>query len=269
MHSCTKGSSRINVEDHLVLIFCLHFFPGRYDQNVVYIELMEVLFPVIDPVLVLCLGFCDGCLSDIHKASQILQCSLHIFQDCLGIRILFQIEVQICDPVICWSLRHDIHKHLCLILIGQWLLILDFHTFNSHLGKCTDHNILCLCFCLKCKTVPFHLLYLLMLYTHLWIFIPVCRLFSIVPKTGTSFNIHEYRKKRKRHFVPLSCFHFIYSSNISFTFSRKPFFFFSVFSEVSDVLSSDGRFPHAASKASRAFFASSLRFVGVWTTSVT
>ena len=157
MHSCTKGSSWINVEDHLVLIFCLHFFPGRYDQNVVYIELMEVLFPVIDPVLVLCLGFCDGCLSDIHKASQILQCSLHIFQDCLGIRILFQIEVQICDPVICWSFRHDIHEHLRFVLISQRLFILDFHTFNSHLGKCTDHNILCLCFCLKCKTVPFHI----------------------------------------------------------------------------------------------------------------
>ena len=124
-------------------------------------------------------------------------------------------------------------------------------------------------FVLSVKRFHFIFLYLLMLCTHLRIFVPVCRLFSIVPKTGTSFNIHEYRKKRKRHFVPLSCFHFIYSSNISLTFSRKPFFFFSVFSEVSDVLSSDGRFPHAASKASRAFFASSLRFVGVWTTRVT
>ena len=127
-------------------------------------------------------------------------------------------------------------------------------------------------FVLSVKRFHFIFLYLLMLYTHLRIFVPVCRLFSVVPKTGTSFNIHEYRKKRKRLFMPLSCFMFIYSSNISLTFSRKPFFFFSVFSdfsEVSAVLSAAGRLPHAASKASRAFFASSLRLVGVWTTSVT
>ena len=125
-------------------------------------------------------------------------------------------------------------------------------------------------FCLKCKTVPFHISispYAVYTFTDFF----SC-LLPVFLKTGTSFNIHEYRKKRKRLFAPLSCFMFIYSSNISFTFSRKPFFFFSVFSdfsEVSAVLSAAGRLPHAASKASKAFFASSLRLVGVWTTSVT
>ena len=124
-------------------------------------------------------------------------------------------------------------------------------------------------FVFSVKRFHFIFLYLLMLYTHLRISFPVYCLFSFHPKTGTSFNIHEYRKKRKRLFAPLSCFRFIYSSNISLTFSRKPFFFFSVFSEVSAVLSSAGRLPHAASKAARAFFASSFKLVGVWTTSVT
>ena len=55
MHTGTKGCTRIDVKDHFVLVFFCDFFPGRNDQNIIYIKLMEKFLPVIDPVLVLCL----------------------------------------------------------------------------------------------------------------------------------------------------------------------------------------------------------------------
>ena len=47
----------IDMHDHLAFIFRLYFFPGRNDQDIIHIELVKIFFPVIDPVLVLCLGF--------------------------------------------------------------------------------------------------------------------------------------------------------------------------------------------------------------------
>ena len=73
MHTGTKRRARINMNDHLILIFRFYFFPGRDDQDIVHIKLMKILFPVVDPVLVFGLGFCDRSLSDIHKHTKLFQ----------------------------------------------------------------------------------------------------------------------------------------------------------------------------------------------------
>lgn len=59
MHSCAKSCARINVNDYFILILRLYIFPGRDNQHVIYGKLMEIFFPVIDPVHILCLGFFD------------------------------------------------------------------------------------------------------------------------------------------------------------------------------------------------------------------
>ena len=164
MHTGSKSSTRINVKDHFILIFCLYFFPGRYDQDIIYIELMEILFPVVDPVLIFCLGFFDGSFSDVHKISQVVQCFTDIFEDCFFICIFFQIEVQIGNAIIRRSLRHNVYKHLCFIFFCQRLLVLNFHTFNSNFSKCADHDIFGFCFRFYCKTVPLHRLFSISFY---------------------------------------------------------------------------------------------------------
>ena len=45
---------------------------GRHDKDIIYIELVEILFPVINPVLVLCLRFFNGSFPDVHKILQVI-----------------------------------------------------------------------------------------------------------------------------------------------------------------------------------------------------
>ena len=92
VHAGSERGSRIDVKDHLVLIFRLHFLPGGDDQNIVHIKLMEIFLPVIDPVFIFRTGFLNASLSDIHKGTQFFQSVPYIFQDFLFIRVLFQIE---------------------------------------------------------------------------------------------------------------------------------------------------------------------------------
>ena len=55
MHTGSKGCARIDMNDHFALIFRFHLLPGRNDENIIHIELMKILFPVVDPVLIFCL----------------------------------------------------------------------------------------------------------------------------------------------------------------------------------------------------------------------
>ena len=61
MHTGAKGRTRINMNNHLVLILSLYFLPGRNDQNIIHIKLMEILLPVVDPVLILGLAVAQSC----------------------------------------------------------------------------------------------------------------------------------------------------------------------------------------------------------------
>ena len=69
MHTGSKGCSRVNVKDHFILILCLYFLPGGNDQNIIHIKLFKILFPVVDPVNILCLVNLNAALSDIQKSS--------------------------------------------------------------------------------------------------------------------------------------------------------------------------------------------------------
>ena len=72
MHSGSERRTRINVNYHFSAVFRLYFLPGRNDQNVVYIELMEILFPVIHPVHVLGLRLFNQALAYIHIGGHVL-----------------------------------------------------------------------------------------------------------------------------------------------------------------------------------------------------
>ena len=70
MHARSERGSRVNMDDHAVPVFLLYFLPGGNDQNIIHVKLFEILFPVVDPVLVLCLGCGDGTLTDIHEIAE-------------------------------------------------------------------------------------------------------------------------------------------------------------------------------------------------------
>ena len=89
----------------VIRILRLYLFPGRNDQNVIDIKLMEILFPVVDPVLVLSLTFLDGTLTDIHKAAELLKSLVYTGKDRLFVRILLQIKAQIGNSVVLRTIR--------------------------------------------------------------------------------------------------------------------------------------------------------------------
>ena len=148
MHSRTEGSTRINMDHHLVLIFRFYIFPGRYNQNIIYIELMKILLPVIYPVHIFCLGLLDHALAHIHIGRHISQLPTDICKHFFLIFFRFQIETQIGHAVIALNLRKNIHKHLLFICLCQRNLIFDFHSLNPQIHQHAADNIFSLCCCL-------------------------------------------------------------------------------------------------------------------------
>ena len=67
MHAGAKCRTGIDMKHHLVSIFRFDIFPGRDHQDIIDIELVEILFPVVDPVNVLRLIYHNRSLADIHK----------------------------------------------------------------------------------------------------------------------------------------------------------------------------------------------------------
>ena len=141
MHTGTKRRARINMNDHLILIFRFYFFPGRDDQDIIHIKLMKILFPVVDPVLVFGLGFCDRSLSDIHKHTKLFQSIFYICKQLFFIFFLIQVKVQISDPVICRSVWKNIDKHLLFVLLRQRYFIFNLYAFHAGFCQCGDHDI--------------------------------------------------------------------------------------------------------------------------------
>ena len=141
VHTGSKCCTRVNVKDHFVLIFFFDFFPGWNDQDIIYIELMEKFFPVVDPVLIFCLGFFDRAFSDVHESTQFFQCVSYITKNALLVGIFFQIKIQICDPVICRSVWKNIDKHLLFVLLRQRYFIFNLYAFHAGFCQCGDHDI--------------------------------------------------------------------------------------------------------------------------------
>ena len=57
MHAGTKRGTRIDLDEQLVLVLLRDGLPGWLDEDVIYGKRFEVLFPVVDPVLILRLGY--------------------------------------------------------------------------------------------------------------------------------------------------------------------------------------------------------------------
>ena len=141
MHTRSKGCARIDMDDHFIPVFRLYFLPGRDDQNVVHIELFEILFPVVDPVLVLCLRLYDGALSKVQELLHFCKCRADICKNLLLVLIHIEVKIQVGNAVVIRNIRHDIYEHLLFVALGQRLFVLNFHAFDSHIGQSRDHNI--------------------------------------------------------------------------------------------------------------------------------
>ena len=159
MHTCTKGCTRIYMNDHLILILRLYVFPRRDDQYIIDSKLMEILLPVIYPIYIFCLRFLDLHTSDIHIGTDLFQFLTNCLKHLLLVLILFQIEADISHAVIHIDLRQDVHEHLLLLSLGKRNLVFHFHTLDSQIHQTAADNILCFCRCFNSKFIPFHMLF--------------------------------------------------------------------------------------------------------------
>lgn len=50
MHACPERSAGIYGSLDFIAVFFLYLFPGRDDENIIDVELVEILLPVVDPV---------------------------------------------------------------------------------------------------------------------------------------------------------------------------------------------------------------------------
>ena len=57
MHAGTKRGTWIDLNEQLVLMLLRDRFPGWFNQDIINGKGLEVLLPVIDPVLVLRFGY--------------------------------------------------------------------------------------------------------------------------------------------------------------------------------------------------------------------
>ena len=73
MFSGSERGSRINLDQKLVLMLFRDLLPRRLDQDMVNRKWFEVLFPVVDPVLIVRLGLCDLSGTDIHELADLLK----------------------------------------------------------------------------------------------------------------------------------------------------------------------------------------------------
>ena len=73
MFSGSEGGSRVDLDQELVLMFFRDLLPGRLDQDMVHGKRFEILFPVVDPVLIIRLGLCNLCGSDIYELADLLK----------------------------------------------------------------------------------------------------------------------------------------------------------------------------------------------------
>ena len=143
--------------DHqLAFILFFHLLPGGDYQNIIDIELVEILLPVIYPVHVLCLGFLYGALSHVHVGAHLLQLFLYLSQHFCRILFFLQVKRQKCRTIILRHLGQDVHKHLLLVLAGKRHFVLYLYSLDPQVHQHTADNIFCLCRRFQAKLIPFH-----------------------------------------------------------------------------------------------------------------
>ena len=102
---------------------------------------LKVLFPVVDPVLILCLARRDNPGSQIREQGELIQPLLHLFKDLLHIRIIIQVKAYLGDPLIRGQFREDIDKHPLCLLLSQGNIVLDLDSFYSNVIKHAAHQV--------------------------------------------------------------------------------------------------------------------------------
>ena len=156
------------MNNHLILIFLFHLFPGRNDQDIIHIKLLKILLPVINPVNIFCLIHENTSFSNLtehsetiqlfpHRCENFLLCRRRSIQHKSALFIFFHKKTEIGNSIILRTFRKDIHKHLLFLHSRQRNLVFNLGSFQSNIIKRTDNNIFCLCYCLYLKFLPFHL----------------------------------------------------------------------------------------------------------------
>ena len=158
MHAGPESRSGIDVEDQSGNLFLpvfhhlLRLLPGGDYQHIVDPELMEILFPVVDPVDVLSLVDGDSALTHVAESPDLFDLCRHFFTDLLGglqglvhhklpVFGLLEEKAQNGGPVIRGSLGQDIHKHLLLFGCRQRDVVLDLGTAQTDVLHKTDQYI--------------------------------------------------------------------------------------------------------------------------------
>ena len=114
-------------------MFCRNLFPGRLDQDVIYGERLEILLPVVDPILILGLGDSNCALADIDKLTQIIESFLNVAQKVLEIAQVFEIEAHLCSAIVRRKFRENVDKHALRVCLRQRYVILDLNALNTKL----------------------------------------------------------------------------------------------------------------------------------------
>ena len=129
--------------DHqLIAVFFLYLFPGRDDENIIDVELVEILLPVVDPVHILRLGFLDHARSYIQISAHLIQFLPYVQKDRSFILFFVQIEGQISRAVIFRNIWQDVHEHLLLIFLRKRHLVLDLHALDSQIHQHAADDVL-------------------------------------------------------------------------------------------------------------------------------
>ena len=168
MHAGPECSSGIDVEDQRrLLIGDLRLLPGRDRQDVVDPELVEILFPVVDPVHILGLLDGDSALAHIRVCAQhghlLKDGAPHLFgrhgllihKDFAVLRLL-QEETEHRGPVIFSGVGQDIHEHLLLLRGCQRHMVLDLRPVQADILHGAYDNVLRLGFRADSECHPFH-----------------------------------------------------------------------------------------------------------------
>ena len=153
MHTRAECRARINVQNLLIPVFLLHFLPRGNHEKIVYVKLVEILFPVIDPVDILRLGHRDGSFPDAHKQADLRQRLLNSQKHALFVRLLsaevkhpallfLHEKAEIRRAVIGLALRQDIHKHLLFFQRRKGHFVLDLRPLKPSVVEFADNDIL-------------------------------------------------------------------------------------------------------------------------------
>ena len=126
--------SRINLNEKLVLMFLRNLLPGRLDQDIIHGKRLEILFPVVDPVLILCFALGDGPLSQIRKHGKVIKSLIHTFQDAGDVLAVVEIEADKRHALVRRQLWKDINEHP-FRLLRKRNIVLDLDSLNSDLIK--------------------------------------------------------------------------------------------------------------------------------------